>query len=163
RVEGGWRGLRTLDVPLTPPSTPVFGFLCVRNAGDEPINLLGSEDGRAYSRPTVRVDGKETATELQFRLLQRGRHSLVSRVGETTTQAARLKPFGAWWFWLLALVLVTAAPLAVYGALRTALAGDEASGLDADALRVRPDVERARRAFARVPGWAIVAAGCAIA
>jgi hypothetical protein len=162
RVEGGWRGLRTLDVPLTPPRTPVFGYLCVRNAGDQPINLLGSEDGRAYSRPTVRVDGKETATELEFSLLQRGRHSLLSRTGETTTHAATLKPFGAWWFWLLALALLTAAPLAVFGALRTALAGDEARGLAASPARATLDLERARAWFARVPGWALVAAGCAI-
>jgi hypothetical protein len=163
RVEGGWRGLRTLNVPLTPPSTPVFGFLCVRNVGDHPINLLGSSDGRAYSRPTVRVDGKETATELQFRLLQHGRHSLISRTGEITTHAATLKPFGAWWFWLLAVALLTVAPLAAFGALRTALAGDEARGLTADPARATPNLDRARQAFARVPGWAIVAAGCAIA
>src|SRR4051794_1274127 len=81
RVAGGWRGMRTLDVPLAPPRTPVFGDLCVRNVGSEPINLLGSEDGRAYSRPSVRVDGKPTAIELEFRLLQRGRHSLISRAG----------------------------------------------------------------------------------
>ena len=163
RVEGGWRGTRMLDVPLTPPHTPVFGSLCVRNAGTVPITLRGSEDGRAYSRPTVRVDGKETATELEFSLLQRGRHRLVSRVGETTTHAATLKPFGAWWFWVLALALVTVAPFALFTSLRTALAGDEARGLDADVVRTPLNLERARRAIERVPGWAIVAAGCAVA
>jgi hypothetical protein len=163
RVEGGWRGTRMLDVPLTPPHTPVFGRLCVRNLGNQSIDLRGSEDGRAYSRPSVVVDGHTTPTELEFSLLQSGRHSLVSRIGQTTTHASTLKPFGAWWFWLLALALVTAAPLALYRALGTALAGDEARGVATDAVRAGPNLDRARQAFARVPGWALVALPCGLA
>ena len=54
RVPGGWTGHAQLDVPLTPPRTRRrSATLCVRNLGDRPIDLVGSQDGRAYSRPTV--------------------------------------------------------------------------------------------------------------
>src|SRR6185369_14934522 len=47
RLAGGWQGTRALNIPLTPPRAPVFGFLCVRNLGDVPVELAGSLDGRA--------------------------------------------------------------------------------------------------------------------
>jgi hypothetical protein len=165
RVPGGWQGTRRLDVPLTPPRTDSFGILCVRNLGDVPVDLVGSVDGRAYSRPTVRIDGKETEIELQLRLMERGRHSLLARIGQTTKHASTLNPFGPWWWWLLGLALITVTPVAVYCALRGTLAADAARGLDRDVVRtgLSHRFERLVPALARIPGSALVTAAAALA
>src|SRR4051794_26291972 len=102
RVPGGWTGAKTLDVPIRPPAKQTFGTFCVRNLSDAPFDLVGSQDGRAYSRPSITIDGQPSPLELQLRFMQAGRHSLLSRVGEMTGHAAVFVPFGAWWMWLLA-------------------------------------------------------------
>jgi hypothetical protein len=157
RVDGGWSGTRRLDVPIDPPDEAVFGTFCVRNAGDRPVELVGSENGRAYSRPTVRVDGEAIPIDLQLRLMEPGRKSLISRADQVMAQAATLKPFGAGWWWLLTLGLVTLAPLGVLLALRAGLADV------ADVERPRAPLsawpsERLRRRVEAIPGWAILAA-----
>src|SRR3954447_6606116 len=57
RVPGGWQGTRTLDVPLTPAPRSVYGTLCTRNLEAKPVDLVGSADVRAFSRPSVMVNG----------------------------------------------------------------------------------------------------------
>jgi hypothetical protein len=164
RVPGGWTGTRELDVPLRPPHTPVFGTLCVHNLEARAIDLVGSEDGRAYSRPSVTVNGQPTALELEFRLLEPGRHSMLSRVGRITTQAATLKPFGAWWWWVLSLALLVLAPVGVGLTIRSAFAADGAR-FAADRLPAGswPDMTRVRARLAALPGWALVGAAVVLA
>jgi hypothetical protein len=123
-LPGGWRGTRELNMPLRPPHTAVFGDLCIRNLGDDPVDLVGAQDGRAFSRPTVSLDGHTQPTELQLRLLESGKHSILSRLGAVTTHAATAKPLGAWWMWVLALALIVLAPLGVLASVRAALATD---------------------------------------
>jgi hypothetical protein len=160
RVPGGWQGTRTLDVPLTPAPGSGYGTLCIRNLEDKPVDLVGSADGRAFSRPSVKVNGQPTPTELQLRFMERGEHRYISRLGEITTHASTLKPLGAWWFWVLALALLTVVPLGALAAMRAAFADDAA-------LLARPaepwPSERLRERLARIPGWAIVAAAGAVA
>jgi hypothetical protein len=163
RVPGGWRGARQLDVALRPPPTAVYGTFCVRNLENRPVDLVGSEDGRAYSRPSVTVNGAATPTELQLRLLEPGHRSLLSRAGEVMEHAATLRPFGAWWWWLLAAAVVTLAPLGVLLAMRSALAADAAAGQLARAPIAEWPSERLRLRAGAIPGWAIVAAAGAVA
>ena len=124
RVAGGWTGTRQLDVPLTPPREAVWGTFCVRNLGGVPVDLVGSQDGRAFSRPAVKVNGEPSPLELQLRLVEPGRTSVLARLGQVTTHAATLKPLGAWWMWLLALALIALAPLGLLAGMRAALAAD---------------------------------------
>src|SRR4051812_22970850 len=58
RVPGGWNGTRTLDVGLRPPHQAGFGTLCIRNASDQAMALVGSQQGRAGARPSVTVNGQ---------------------------------------------------------------------------------------------------------
>jgi len=161
RLPGGWSGTRQLDVPLRPPRSPAFGTLCVRNLENRPVELVGSEDGRAYSRPTVRVNGEQTPIELQLRLMESGRSSLLSRANEIMAHAATLKPFGAWFWWLLIPAVAALAPLGIALAIRSALAGDAAEMRRAP-MSAWPS-ERLRRRAMAIPGWAIVAAVAAVA
>src|SRR5262249_1574833 len=88
----------------------------------------------------------------------RGRHSYLARAPEIGTHASTLKPFGAWWIWLLGLALIVLAPLGVGAAIRSALPGDVPAYAPAAAW----PSERVRRRAASIPGWAIVAAGVAV-
>jgi hypothetical protein len=164
RVAGGWTGQRQLDVPLIPPRSAVFGTLCIRNAGAHPIDLVGSLDGRAYSRPHVEIDGHSIETELQLRLLADGHHSVLSRLGRVTTHAATLKPFGGWWFWVLALALLAFTPIAVWKAIRAGLTEEEAASAgDRAPVGSWPELTRTRMRLASVPGWGWLAAGVVVA
>jgi hypothetical protein len=163
-VKGGWTGTRQLDVPLEPPRRAVFGTFCIRNPGSDPVELVGSENGRAYSRPTVRVNGQVNPIDLQLRLMETGRSGFVSRAGQIMEHAATLKPFGAAWWWLLTLAVVTLAPLGVALAMRSALTADASAGRVHERARAAEwPSERLRRRVEAVPGWAIVAAVGAIA
>ena len=151
RVPGGWEATRQLDVRLLPPRSAVLGTLCVRNLGNQPVDLVGSHDGRAFNRPSVTVNGEPTPTELQLRLLEPGWRSLLSRPGEVMEHAATLRPFGAWWWWLLGLAVVTLAPLGVWLAMRSALAADAAEGRLADAPMAEWSPETCAAGWRRSP------------
>jgi hypothetical protein len=124
-VPGGWRGTRTLNVDLQPPRRAAFGTLCIRNASDQAMTLVGSQQGRAGARPSVTVNGQLTPIELPLRLLEHDRRSLVARTGQILGHASTLRPFGAWWWWVLALAALTLAPAGVAVAMRSALAADD--------------------------------------
>ncbi|HYM56473.1 MAG TPA: hypothetical protein VES79_00780, partial [Solirubrobacteraceae bacterium] len=163
RVPAGWRGTSQFDVPLRPPRSESFGELCVRNLSDGRVDLVGSKNDRTLSRPTVRIDGEATLTDLQLRLMEPARHSLVSRAARIMTHASTLRPFGAWWWWLLTLAVVTLVPAGIAFAIRSALTAD---GIDAAPARAqgRPwPSEHTRRRLAAVPGWVLVAAVAALA
>ncbi|MDA0164763.1 hypothetical protein OM076_31130 [Solirubrobacter ginsenosidimutans] len=162
RVAGGWTGQRQLDVPLQPPPKAVFGTLCVRVLDDRAIDLVGTEDGRAFARPTVRVNGVVSPLELTLRLMEPGRHSYLSRLGQMTTHASTLKPFGAWWMWVLALALLVVAPLGVWATIRTALATDAGLAEDRPAPMGPIPSERVRRWYAAVPVWGRIAVALAV-
>jgi hypothetical protein len=158
-IPGGWTGARRFDVPLRPPGTSVFGTFCVENLGDVPIELVGTHNGRAAARPTVHVNGEQVAPELELRFLQRDHRSLLSRLGEITGRAATLKPFGGWWFWVLALLLLVGAPLALWRAIELALPDQT----PAAAASFAWPAAGLRRHVAALPGWVLVAAVVAVA
>src|SRR5689334_17838609 len=158
QIPAGWRGTREFDVPVTPPRTDSFGTLCVENLGDRAMALVGSLDSRAYSRSSATVNGQPVSTELPLTLLERGRKSELSRLGQMATHAATLKPFGAWWMWLLALALLTLAPAGVLVGIRSALAADGMLVGDRPGPALNWDFPRLRRRVAGLPGWAVPAA-----
>lgn len=159
-VAGDWTGTRRLDVPLEPPPEAVFGTFCIHNSGPGSIDLAGNVNGRAYSRPTLRINGEPAADDLNLRFLDGTSRSYASRADEVMEHASTLRPFGAWWWWVLAVGLIAGAPAGVALAMRSALVADEAE--QRAPLPAWPG-ERARRRFLRLPGWALVALGCALA
>ena len=128
RVSGGWTATRQLDVRLEPPRRSVFGTFCVRNLGSRPIDLVGNENGRAYSRPTLRVNGEVSPHDLNLRFLQGANSNYWSRAGQIMDRASTLRPFGAWWWWVLTIGIAAMAPVGVGLAMRSALAIDAANG-----------------------------------
>ena len=164
RVPGGWTAEREISVPLDPPGHDTFGTFCVRNDGAVPVSLLGTENGRAFSRPTVTVDGEAQALDLQLTLTEARPRSILARVGDMARRGARLNPLGPWWWWVLALTLAVGAPLLVLAAARSALLADTAAGRDrAPVGSVALPFARARRRLAGIPGWLLVAAAGAAA
>ncbi len=163
RVKGGWSGSRLLDVPLEPPRQATFGTFCVNNRGDELIELVGNENGRAFSRPTLRINGEPSSDDLPLRFLEAEQSSLLSRAGRLMAHASTLRPFGAWWWWLLALAVAVLSPVAVMLAVRWALTADAARAARDPAPAGAWPSERLRRRANATPGWAIVAAAGALA
>ncbi|WP_028062450.1 hypothetical protein [Solirubrobacter soli] len=164
KVAGGWTATRAIDVPLKPPPTDTMGTFCVRNAGSQTVALVGNENGRAAARPTLKVNDQVFAGELPLRILESGQHSIVSRLGEVTTHASTLKPFGAWWLWVLAIALVTFVPVALWRAIGSALVADDAQlGAARSGPEYAWDSERWRTRFAAIPGWAwLIAIGTVV-
>jgi len=163
RVKGGWSGTRVLDVPLEPPRRATFGTFCVRNLGSGPIELVGNENDRAFSRPTLEIDGEASPDDLPLRFLAAEPASFAARGGQIMEHAATLRPLGAWWWWLLALAVVALAPVAVVLAMRSALSTDAVLRARAPAPVGAWPSERLRRRVDATPGWAIVAAAGTLA
>ena len=163
-VTGGWSAARQLDVALTPPRRDTFGTFCVQNLGPGTIELAGNENGRAFSRPTLRVDGEVSENDLPLRFLEAEPSSLLARAGAVMANAATLRPLGAWWWWVMGLAVLALAPIGVVLAMRSALVADAAVAARAP---VRPGVMagvvRLQRLGQRVPGWALLAAGVTLA
>jgi hypothetical protein len=167
RVPGGWTGTKTFDIPIaTPPrGGDAYGEFCIRNPSRLDVDLVGSVDGRAYSRPTVSVDGHAIQTELVLRFVEREQRSLLARLGETSGHAATLQPLGAWWFWLLGIVLALAVPFGLWRAVQGALESDVAAGAVRDIAREPWPPRWTRRAAARVtalPAWSVLAVAGAL-
>jgi hypothetical protein len=163
-VSGGWTGTRTLNVRLRPPGNAVFGTLCIRNTSGRAMALVGQQQGRANSRPTITVNGSVTSIELPLRFLARGKQSLLARTPQVFAHASTLRPFGTWWWWVLSFAVIGLAPLGIAAAMRSALvAGDGVVAPDA-APRTDPfPSERVRARFEEIPGWALLAGAAAIA
>ena len=165
-VPGGWTGTRTLDVGLDPPRRSAFGTLCIRNPSDRAMALVGQQQGRANSRPTVTVNGSVTPTELPLRFMERGRRSLLARTPQVFAHASTLRPFGAWWWWVLSIAVIALAPLGVGLAMRSAFFADEVAVAEGAAAGPRIDPfpsERLRARFEAIPGWVLLAVAATIA
>ena len=160
-VPGGWSGTRAIDAPLRAPERETLGTLCITNRSDQPLTLLGRNDDRTRSRPLLHIDGVTNPDlELPVTLLEGKQSSLLARAGEVFAHASALRPFGAWWFWLLTVLVVAAVPGCMALAIRDATVidrVDEAVARPARAPASSWPSERTRRRIEVVPGWAIVA------
>ena len=126
-----------------------------------PIDLVGTQTAARHRVRRSRQRAADADRAAAAAAGARPAQPALARRG-MTTHAATLKPFGAWWWWVLALALVTLAPLGVWLAMRTALAADAADGRSR-ARRSRTWPPRLRRRVAAIPGWAILAAVGALA
>ena len=163
---GGWRARGSSTCRSTPPAKDTFGSLCIRNLGssrdrarrqrERPRGLAADGDRRRQRGPAGAAAAAHGA-----RPPQRG----LARSGEVTTHAATLKPFGAWWMWVLALGLLTLAPLGVW--LRDPLrARDRRRGAGRSTARGRRSSgtrSACARRLAAIPGWLVLALVAAVA
>jgi hypothetical protein len=167
-VPGGWTGTRLIDARLQAPKQATLGVLCVTNRSGQPLTLLGRNDDRTRSRPLLHINGLTNPDlELPVTLLEGHESSLLSRTGEMFAHASAFRPFGAWWYWLLAVLVVVAVPGCMALAIRDATVIDRVDEAPTRPARATTAAswpsERTRRRVEAVPGWAIVAVVVAIA
>ncbi len=159
RVAGGWRARGSSTCRSTPPGKDTFGSLCVRNLGKQPRSTSSAATTAA---PTRARRCASTATRPRSSC-SCGCWSPAATAcsrgsGRTTAHAATLKPFGAWWLWVLALALLTLGAARGLAALRSALAPTAARAPTRD-VAPRACSTRARRA----PGSSAFPAGRCVA
>jgi hypothetical protein len=107
--------------------------VCVRNEGRTQTYLYGDfYVGKGVRGPlgvtptnstsTANVDGQQLEGDIALSLFAEHRHTALSWIPAIFRHAAAFKPpfVGPWTFWVLALLLVLGAPLALWAALRSA-------------------------------------------
>jgi hypothetical protein len=100
---------------LTPPSEPVTGRLCIRNAGRHAVALPGTTDPGSTAPPVTTIDGRPITPDAAVTLYRRAPSSYLARAGDIVRHAAAF----AWspaLLWLFAVLVVLGVPAAIaYG------------------------------------------------
>ncbi|QEC46251.1 hypothetical protein FSW04_00785 [Baekduia soli] len=119
------------DVPLIVKIAPAprevgDGTLCLTNLGRHQIRFYGIHPGRGSSPTTTTVDGKAIPEQLSVTLLTSPSKSLGSRIGTIFDHVAAFRPVTGWEVWIVAILALIGAPVAIVVALVRATAQDEA-------------------------------------
>jgi hypothetical protein len=141
RQQPGWvdNGTpRVIRVGTVKPGPRVA--VCMRNEGRTAAYVYGDfYHGKGVRGPlgvtptssisTATVDGVQLEGDIALSLYSRHEHTALSWIPAIFRHAAAFRPpfVGAWTFWLLALLLVLGAPLALWAALRSATRDTDAS------------------------------------
>ena len=140
-VRQGWVDngeAQNVDVGSVKPGPSVS--VCIRNGGQVTTYLYGDYYHGAFGKgplgvtPTnstniAYVDGVPLEGDVALSLHSTEEHTRLSWIPALFRHAAAFKPpfVGAWTFWLLALLLIAGAPLALWAALRSATRDEDAS------------------------------------
>jgi hypothetical protein len=140
-VRPGWIDngeAQDVDVGAVKPGPAVS--VCIRNGGHVTSYVYGDFYHGAFGKgplgvtPTnstsvAYVDGVALEGDIALWLHSTKEHSRLSWIPAMFRHAAAFKPpfVGAWTFWLLALLLIVGAPLALWSALKSALRSDPPS------------------------------------
>src|SRR3954471_17497245 len=140
-VRPGWVDngkAQDVDVGSVKPAPPVS--VCIKNGGPVAAYVYGDYYHGAFGKgplgvtPTnstsvAYIDGHQLEGDMAMRLYGTKEHSRLSWIPALFRHAAAFKPpfVGAWTFWLLALLLIVGAPLALWAALRSATRSEERS------------------------------------
>ena len=128
-VPDGYNPPTVVRAPLDPPDRSVIGTLCIRNAGERRVALLGTSDVRTVvARPTTQVDGEEVVTDVSVSFLSADSGSVLERAGKMMTRVASFKPglFGApALLWLLLVLVVVGIPTAAIYSVLSSFRGSD--------------------------------------
>ena len=138
QVPAGYRP-GPVNVRVPTPDESTLGTLCIRNAGEQTIALLGSSEGRLVSRSETTVDGQTNQIKVALRFEERRTRPLVAHVPDMLRNAAALDPLPVWIVWLLALGMVFALPAVVLRMFVGAIREDEATAPRAAGASAPPD------------------------
>lgn len=127
RIPGGYEPTQALQFRLEPPAAALIGRLCVRNAGDRPVELIGTNEFRTMGRPTMTADGQSQPFDFQLQFFERERESFAGRIGDIFGHAAVFTPgvVPAALIGMLALLALIGIPVGILSALARAARDDE--------------------------------------
>jgi hypothetical protein len=110
---------------LAPPARTVTGVVCVRNRSGQAVALYGTNEATAIGLSRTSVDGRSLggAQGISLTLLEARDRSILARLGTVVQRASAFS--GAlmppWILWPLVVLLVVAAPPAIFWAFWLAL------------------------------------------
>jgi hypothetical protein len=81
-IPAGYRGLEGLVATIPAPPKDAIGGVCVRNVGDESVDLQGTTEGRIQNRSATSVDGKVIPEKMSLLLSEARDRSVADRPGE---------------------------------------------------------------------------------
>jgi hypothetical protein len=141
QVRAGWVDNGTAkDVNVGSVKPPPQVSVCITNQGHVAAYVYGDYYHGAFGKGPLGVtptnstnvaymDGLPLEGDMALSLRSTKKHSRLSWIPAIFRHAAAFKPpfVGAWTFWLLALLLIVGAPLALWAALRSACRTDDPS------------------------------------
>jgi hypothetical protein len=121
-VPGGYRDRAIVSASPNGIDSGQRIAVCVRNAGRRQVSLWGGVAGAARTSKLL-VDGRDAQTDLALVFEREESRSMLSALGDVFERAALFHPswVSAGLLWALAVLLLTALPVALVLALRTAL------------------------------------------
>lgn len=106
-----------LAIPVRMPRGAVLGQACVRNDGSAPFQLEGNVEPRTQSRPGSTLDGKAIQPQVPISFWRGKRETRIAALIGGIPHMAVFKPVGAWFFWIVLVLVLVAVPAAVITAL----------------------------------------------
>jgi hypothetical protein len=118
-VPGGQRTAGPQTASIRPPTHPVIGEICVRNAGRVAISLVGTTEDRTSGREKAAIDGVPIKPDVQLTLLARGHRTVLQEVPAVMRHMAAFKGsfVSAGLLWILLVFIVLGVPALVVGAV----------------------------------------------
>jgi hypothetical protein len=87
-------GPTNLNVPFAGPPIPALGVVCIRNLGQVPVSLRGTNETRTLSRPRLTIGGKPATGEVSLAFSSA---DIKSRTDFVATMARRISAFRPVW------------------------------------------------------------------
>jgi hypothetical protein len=121
-VPGGQRVPGPQTAAIHPPSHPLIGQVCIRNAGRTAISLVGTTEDRTSGREQAVVDGARIAPDVQLTLLARGHRTLLQETPAALRHMAAFKGtfVSVALLWVLLVLVVLGVPALVVAAVAAA-------------------------------------------
>jgi hypothetical protein len=121
-VPGGQRNAGPQTASIRPPTHPVIGEICVRNAGRVAISLVGTTENRTSGRERAVIDGEPIRPDVQLALLERDSRTMLQDAPEVLQHMAAFKGsfVSSGLLWVLLLLVVLGVPVLVVAAVAEA-------------------------------------------
>jgi hypothetical protein len=118
-LPGGQRVPGPQTAAIQPPSHPLVGEICIRNAGRTALSFVGTVEDRTSGREQAVVDGARITPDVQLTLLAHGHHTLLRETPAALHHMAAFKGsfVSVELLWLLLGLVVLAVPALVVGAV----------------------------------------------
>jgi hypothetical protein len=121
---------RTFRLQFTPPARELRGRVCIRNVGDAPTRVAGTDEPTTQTRARTRLNGRPVPADLSITFYEDREVSLAAGLPDAVRNAAQFRGFlGAeWLLWVLIALVCVGVPAAVVAALHRALREDAPPG-----------------------------------
>jgi hypothetical protein len=117
RVPATYADGEPINVAVRPPREAVETTICIRNLGDQPVELAASDD-RTNARHPIIVDGRRYPQNFVITCSEREPRSIAERLPTSLERASAFRPVSPPLLWPLLALFVFGVPLGLLYALR---------------------------------------------